>query len=241
MEPINLLVEDARCAAAARPPDRRRPAAAWSSFPTSPGPSPCTSDMCQRLASHGLAVCAVECFSRQEDAAGGPLESTPASLWHPSCSTTRSSRTGRGRRPPRRRRPRQRRAILGFCMGGSYALKAASTGRFDRAVSFYGMVRTPEQWQGGGHARAARHGDHRRCPTLAIFGDRATRGSPPRTWSAAGRRAGQVDHKVVVYRVADHGFVHDPDRPSYRPADVADAGTGPSPSCVTERVGARPP
>src|SRR5215210_1330544 len=41
--------------------------------------------------------------------------------------------------------------VLGFCMGGMYALKASGTGRFDRAVSFYGMIRVPEQWQGPGH------------------------------------------------------------------------------------------
>ena len=38
-------------------------------------------------------------------------------------------------------------AIMGFCMGGAFALKAAATGRFDRAVSFYGMVRLPEHWR----------------------------------------------------------------------------------------------
>ena len=30
--------------------------------------------------------------------------------------------------------------ILGFCMGGMYALKAASTQKFDRHCSFYGMI-----------------------------------------------------------------------------------------------------
>ena len=37
--------------------------------------------------------------------------------------------------------------VMGFCMGGMYALKAAGTGRFARAVSFYGMGRVPEMWQ----------------------------------------------------------------------------------------------
>src|SRR5206468_12367643 len=39
-------------------------------------------------------------------------------------------------------------AVLGFCMGGMYAMKAAATGRFDRAAPFYGMIRLPEQWRG---------------------------------------------------------------------------------------------
>src|SRR3954454_55434 len=34
-------------------------------------------------------------------------------------------------------------AVLGFCMGGMYALKASGTGAFDRAVAFYGMIRVP--------------------------------------------------------------------------------------------------
>src|SRR5881394_333324 len=38
-------------------------------------------------------------------------------------------------------------AILGFCMGGMYTMKAAATGRFDRAASFYGMIRVPEAWR----------------------------------------------------------------------------------------------
>ena len=43
-------------------------------------------------------------------------------------------------------------AVLGFCMGGMQALKAAATGRFDRAVAFYGMIRVPEDWRGPKHA-----------------------------------------------------------------------------------------
>ncbi len=45
-------------------------------------------------------------------------------------------------------------SVMGFCLGGSYALKAAATGRFERAVAFYGMVRTPEMWAGGGQRDA---------------------------------------------------------------------------------------
>ncbi|MFN8052811.1 MAG: dienelactone hydrolase family protein [Acidimicrobiales bacterium] len=34
--------------------------------------------------------------------------------------------------------------VLGFCMGGMYAMKSLASDRFDRAVAFYGMVRVPE-------------------------------------------------------------------------------------------------
>ena len=35
--------------------------------------------------------------------------------------------------------------------------------------------------------------------------------------------SGLPDHEVVVYPGAEHGFVHDPDRPAHRPDDAADA------------------
>ena len=61
--------------------------------------------------------------------------------------------------------------ITGFCMGGMFALKAAGTGRFDRAVAFYGMIRVPEQWRGEGvveplEAVTAPGA----CPTMAVVG-----------------------------------------------------------------------
>lgn len=37
--------------------------------------------------------------------------------------------------------------VMGFCMGGMYAMKASSSGRFDAAVSFYGMIRMPRAWR----------------------------------------------------------------------------------------------
>ncbi len=44
-------------------------------------------------------------------------------------------------------------SVLGFCMGGYYTYKAAASDRFDAAVAFYGMLRTPEAWRGAGHGR----------------------------------------------------------------------------------------
>ncbi len=109
-------------------------------------------------------------------------------------------------------------AVLGFCMGGMYALKAASTGRFDRAVSFYGMIRVPQAWASATQAQplALLAGGH--CPVLAIIG-----GQDP--WTPEGDVASLEDSgaETVVYPEAEHGFVHDPDRPAHRPADAADA------------------
>ncbi len=113
-------------------------------------------------------------------------------------------------------------AVLGFCMGGMYALKAAASGRFDRAVAFYGMIRVPEGWRGPGLAEPLATAEQA-CPTLAIFG-----GADPFTPAAdiAALRdawAGREGDEVVVYPEGQHGFVHDPDRPAHRPDDAADA------------------
>lgn len=110
-------------------------------------------------------------------------------------------------------------AVIGFCMGGMYAMKASATGAFDRAVSFYGMIRVPEQWRGPGQADAldavAAGGS---CPVLAIIGtvDPWTPSEQVDELEAAGAT-------VVRYDGADHAFVHDPSRPVHRPDDAADA------------------
>jgi dienelactone hydrolase len=109
--------------------------------------------------------------------------------------------------------------IVGFCMGGMYALKAAGTGRFTRAVSFYGMGRVPELWQSPTQGEPldalARPGA---CPALALAGT-ADPWLPPDDLAAL--EAAGVE--VVRYEGADHGFAHDPSRPAHRPGDAEDA------------------
>ena len=46
----------------------------------------------------------------------------------------------------------ERVGLIGFCMGGMYALKAAGLGTFRRIVSFYGMIRVPARWNSPGRA-----------------------------------------------------------------------------------------
>lgn len=190
------------------------------------GLRPLFADICRRMATHGLAVCAVEPFARI-----APEERTRMEL---------SDRMARVRdlyddvqlndlavaadhleaadgvpRP----------AVLGFCMGGYYTLKAAATGRFSAAVAFYGMLRTPEHWAGPGH-RSPLETAGEVCPTLAIFGSDDPWVPPDDVealraiWHGGGT-CGAC--KIVVYRGADHGFVHDPDRPAHRADDAADA------------------
>jgi carboxymethylenebutenolidase len=111
-------------------------------------------------------------------------------------------------------------AVMGFCQGGSIALKAAGTGRFDKAVAFYGMIRTPDAWRSPTTVepleQLAKPGAAR---VLAIIGGK-DRWTPPEDVDAL-RALPNVE--VVIYPEADHGFVHDPSRPAHRPKDAADA------------------
>jgi carboxymethylenebutenolidase len=109
--------------------------------------------------------------------------------------------------------------MIGFCMGGMYTLKATAAGRFDRAVAFYGMIRVPEHWQspGQGAPLDAVVADGA-CPAMAVIGT-ADPWTPPA--DVADLAAAGVT--VVQYEGAEHGFVHDPDRPAHRAADAADA------------------
>jgi carboxymethylenebutenolidase len=112
--------------------------------------------------------------------------------------------------------------VLGFCMGGMQTLKAAASGRFARAVAFYGMIRIPDEWHGEGFDAPLTVATDV-CPTLAIFGDvdPFTPADDIDALRAAWRD--RTDCEIVVYPGAEHGFVHVPERPAHRPDDAADA------------------
>lgn len=111
--------------------------------------------------------------------------------------------------------------LIGFCMGGMYALKGAAAGRFDRVAAFYGMIRVPDAWTGPGQGQpldaVAARGD---TQVMAVVGTVDT-WTPPDDVDALEA----FGATVLRYEGADHGFVHDPDRPAHRPADAADAWT----------------
>lgn len=118
-----------------------------------------------------------------------------------------------------RRNGSRRVAIIGFCMGGMYALKASELDCFDKVVSFYGMIRVPQTWQGEGQRQPLDALRRRNSSeVLAIIGgkDQWTPEEDVDDLEATGAL-------VVRYPEADHGFVHDPSRPAHRPADAADA------------------
>lgn len=110
-------------------------------------------------------------------------------------------------------------AAIGFCMGGMYVNKAVSTGRFNRLVSFYGMIHVPEGWRGPGQGEPLEllsKGDA--SSLLAIVGT-----ADPYTPAAGIAELRESGAQVVEYSEAEHGFVHDPARPSHRRLDAADA------------------
>jgi carboxymethylenebutenolidase len=108
-------------------------------------------------------------------------------------------------------------ALIGFCMGGSFAMKARPRGRFERIVSFYGMVHP--MWAGPGQADPL----ERVCaapevPMLAIVGDQDE--------FVPAEHVAELEHtNATVMRFAGvgHAFAHDPNVDSFRPEAAADA------------------
>ena len=187
------------------------------------GIRPLFDDLSRRLATHGFAVCAPEPFARapmevrgaeepaarmgfvgelDDDLQIGDLEvAADYVVIHDDVREV---------------------GVLGFCMGGFQVFKAAASGRFDRAVSFYGMVRPPEGWAGP-KSRAPLDTAADVCPTLAIFGGRDPYTPEADIEALRAAWANRPDCEIVVYPEADHGFVHAPERPTHRADDAADA------------------
>ena len=109
--------------------------------------------------------------------------------------------------------------IIGFCMGGMYVNKSVAAGRFDRAVSFYGMIEVPEAWQSDTQREPLEciaEGDASKLLAVIAEDDDYT----PADEVASLREAGA---QIAGYPGCDHGFVHDPDREAHRPEEAADA------------------
>jgi carboxymethylenebutenolidase len=197
------------------------PAAGVVLHPDIMGIRPLFEDMATRIASHGLAVAMIEPFARKSDSERASADVATRMKWAAELDdddvlgdlsaaadllVVDDGVTSVG--------------VLGFCMGGMYALKAAATDRFDRAVSFYGMIRLPESWRGPGQ-RCPLDTAADVCPTLAIFGSADAMTPPEDIDALRAAWAGRDDCEIIVVEGADHGFVHDPDRPAHRPDDAA--------------------
>ena len=189
------------------------------------GVRPLFDDLCRRLATHGFAVCAPEPFAR------APVEV-------------------RGRRRHRRRAWRyvtqlddelqigdleaaadylvvhddvREVAVLGFCMGGMQVLKAAATGRFDRAVAFYGMIRRARGLGRPEDAPAARHRG-RRLPDARDLRRATTRSRPrPTSRRCAPRGPTGPTARSSSTPTPSTGSCTRPSAPAHRADDAADA------------------
>lgn len=200
-----------------RPVEMARPDTAPSRslviIPDVAGLRPLFDSLCARLAGeHGWAVAAIEPWAGREDLSlPERLESAATLDDAVVLGDAVAAAEICGVEPA---------AVMGFCMGGMFALKAAGAGRFDRAVSFYGMVRVPDAWRSAtqGEPLDALAGPGDVADVLAICGT-ADPWLPPDDIDALEATGATV----VRYEGADHGFVHDPSRPTHRAADAADA------------------
>ena len=111
--------------------------------------------------------------------------------------------------------------LMGFCMGGMYCFNSAGAERFQKIVSFYGMIKLPEGWRSTTHAEPldylhAGHADR----VLAIIG-----GKDPYTPAADVAELKNVGARTEIYPDAEHGFAHDASRPAHRAQDAMSAFT----------------
>ena len=183
------------------------------------GLRPLFDDMARRLASNGLAVCGVEPYAHVDREHWATVEARLAAASQLDDAVQLADLEAAADLLVVEDDV-ARVSVLGFCMGGYYTYKAAASDRFDAAVAFYGMLRTPEAWRGAGHGRDPLDLAAEMCPTLAIFGSE-DRWTPPADIEALRAAwSNRDDCEIVVVEGADHGFVHDPDRPVHRAEDA---------------------
>lgn len=176
------------------------------------GLRPLFDDICQRLADEtGWTVCALELWpgrehlSVEERLEAGSTLTDERVLGDVAAAADATGASAVG--------------VMGFCMGGMFTLKAAGLGRFDRAVPFYGMIRIPDQWQGAGQGEPLDYLSRPdACAVLAVIGT-----SDPWTPAADVAALEATGAEVVRYEGCDHGFVHDPARPTHNAEAAADA------------------
>ena len=178
------------------------------------GVRPLFDDLCRRLATHGFAVCAPEPFARAPVDVRGRRRSDGAA-WAYVTQLDDDLQLGDLEAAADYlvvHDDVREVAVLGFCMGGMQVLKAAATGRFDRAVAFYGMIRAARRTGSARSTRLPLDTAADVCPTLAIFGGRDPFTPAADIEALRAAWADRPDCEIVVYPDAEHGFVHAPER-----------------------------
>jgi carboxymethylenebutenolidase len=187
------------------------------------GVRPLFDDLCARVASHGLAVACPEPFARATPEVRATEDPTVRmGVLRDLDDDVQLDDLVRAADLLAQRDDVAQVHVIGFCMGGMQTFKAAATGRFARAVPFYGMIRLPTDWRGDAlREPLATVADV--CPTLAIFGGVDPFTPPGDIDALRAAWADRPDCEIVVYPEADHAFVHAPERPVHRAHDAADA------------------
>ncbi|MEU6381604.1 dienelactone hydrolase family protein [Streptomyces sp. NPDC046909] len=114
--------------------------------------------------------------------------------------------------------------VIGFCMGGSFALVLAGRGAFDAASVNYGLL-----------PKDAERTLVRSCPVVASFGgrDRMLRGTAARLETTLAQAG--VPHDVKEYPAAGHSFLNAAENaPRWMRPLTRIAGIGPEPESAAD-------
>jgi len=189
-----------------------------------------TRDLARRLARAGYQVLAIDLYRREAE-----VKITDPGAWMRALSDPQvlSDLGAAAHYLPALPETSDRVGVLGFCMGGMYALMAgcADLG-FSAAVPFYGLLSHAQgilhDPAGLDRARKPREpiamAAELRCPLLAFFGDRDSF-IPQSDVQALGRELARsgAEWEVVVVPGAGHAFMNDTRPDAYRPDDAAAA------------------
>jgi carboxymethylenebutenolidase len=189
-------------------------------------------DLARRLAGEGFAVLALDLYRRLAEVKISDPGAWIRGLSDPdlladvqACADWLTATPAAGRRV----------GVIGFCMGGQYAILAAAGCRgLSAAVAFYGMLShehgllAPAAGESLDPARKPRSpldaGAGVRCPLLGLYGREDTF-IPVEDVHAFERRlarSGQP-HEIVLYEGAGHAFMNVTRPQMYRPEAARDA------------------
>jgi len=190
-------------------------------------------DLARRLAAEGFSVLALNLYRRHPDA-----KITDPGRWLRDLSDPQvigDMQTAVDFLAPHASVGRRRVGVVGFCMGGLYAIHAAAGCRgLSAAVSFYGMLShehgllAPPPGETLDPLRKPRSpleaAREARCPLLGCFGA----DDPYIPSEDVARLDQQLDasgqpHEVIVYPGAGHAFVNDTRPEMYRAEAARDA------------------